>query len=415
VRSVIAVIRREYLQRVRTLAFVLSTIALPVFMILAIVVPAFFAARGTFDGGERVVAVVDRTGQLAERVAERLEGAGYTVEPGTHDEAALAARVVEGELLGYLVLDGETLATGRATLAAGGSVNALRRVAIGQAVQRSALEVRLQGTGDDVGALLAGGEVQVRRLDQGGSGPEDGEGAFLFAFFGTFLLYVVIIVYAIAVLRAVMEEKNGRIVEIIVSSMRPSRLMLGKILGVGAAGLTQLAIWLLAGALIFSAGIPFLLAALPEGVDLADVASHLPGPGLVLLWTAYFLLGYFLYASLYAAIGAMCSSEEEVQQVQLPVLALLMVPFVFTQMVIESPETTLSVSLSLVPFFTPLLMFARVATGVVPAWQVGLSLVLMVLAIGAVAWLAGRIYRVGILMQGKRPTVPELWRWVREG
>lgn len=415
-RSVLAVIRREYLQRVRTLAFLLSTIALPVMMILAIAVPAFFAARGSFEPAERVILVVDGSGQLAERVVERLERAGYSteVDPSVSpDLAALEARVLADELSGVLVLGEATLASGRATFITAGALSMLRRIAITQAVQQSALEVRLAGTEDEVETLLAGGELDIRRLDEEveGSGEDD---ATIFALIGTFLLFGVIITYAVAVLRAVMEEKNGRIVEIIVSSMRPSQLMLGKILGVGAAGLTQLAIWVAAGALIVAAGLPFMIAMLPEEIGLDQAGAMLPGPGLLLLWAAFFLLGYFLYASVYAAIGAICSSEEEVQQVQFPVIALLMIPFFFTQTVIQNPDTTTATALSLFPFFTPLLMFARVASGSVPGWQVALSLVLMVLAIGGVAWLAGRIYRVGILMQGKRPTVPELWRWVRQ-
>ena len=140
----------------------------------------------------------------------------------------------------------------------------------------------------------------------------------------------------------------------------------------------------------------------------------LPGLGLTSLFVALFLGGYFLYAALYAAVGAMCSSEEEAQQAQFPVVMLLVAPIMFIMPVIENPTSPLAVTASQVPFFSPVLMYARAATGAVPLWEILSALALLVLGVLVMAWVAGRVYRVGILMQGKRPTLPELWRWVRE-
>jgi ABC-2 type transport system permease protein len=161
-------------------------------------------------------------------------------------------------------------------------------------------------------------------------------------------------------------------------------------------------------------GLPMLIAARPEVAELTELRDALPGMGTVALFLGFFVFGFFMYSSLYAAVGAMCNSDEEAQQAQFPVMLLLVVPIIMAMNVIENPTSPVATGLSLFPPFTPILMWARVASGGAPAWQVGLSFVLMFLAILAIAWVAGRIYKVGILMAGKRPTVPELWRWVRE-
>jgi len=233
-------------------------------------------------------------------------------------------------------------------------------------------------------------------------------------FVGSFFLYFVLLVYGTQVMRAVLEEKTGRIVEIILSSVRPWELMLGKVLGVGAVGLTQLGIWLLSGLLIVSLGIPALVALIPAGEVPAEIREALPGVGVGAFFLVCFLLGYFIYASLFAAVGAMCSSEEEAQQLQFPVVSLVIIPVILLMPVLERPETAFAVSVSLFPFFSPILMFARVAAGAAAWWEATLSVVLMTGTLFGTAWVAGRIYRVGILMQGKRPTVPELWRWLRQ-
>jgi ABC-2 type transport system permease protein len=189
--------------------------------------------------------------------------------------------------------------------------------------------------------------------------------------------------------------------------------MLGKILGVGAVGLTQLGIWVLSGLLLLTFGLPYALAVRPELAEIQDTLDVIPQAGALALFVVFFVLGYFLFSSLYAAVAAMCSSEEDAQQTQIPVMILLVIPMLVLAPIIQDPHGTLATSLSLVPFFAPILMFPRFMAGA-PLWQVGVSLLLMVAAIVVVAWVAGRIYRVGILMQGKRPTLPEIVRWVRE-
>ncbi len=413
------VIGREYLQRVRTRSFVISTIALPLLMLALFVVPAFFGARSAMT--ERSLALVDRTeGVLGPRVEARLEAAGFRVEgvsPGSPEEEALEARLVDEELAGALFLDEGTLATGSATWRGASPPSTLRRVGMQQAVVQSALELRLAESEDGpaLAALLTGGGVTIERLDPDDPDDQERVVGMVAGFAGAFLLYMVLLVYGSMVLRAVLEEKTGRIVEIVLSSMRPSQLMLGKIVGVGAVGLTQLAIWIGFGALVFGTGVPSMLPFLPEGGLPFEIREFLPGAHVFAFFALCFLAGYFLYASLFAAVGAMCSTDEEAQQLQFPVIMLVIIPIVFLMPVLENPTSAMATGLSLFPFFAPILMFARVAAGAAPLWEAALSVVLMAATLLGTAWVAGRIYRTGILMQGKRPTLPELWRWIRAG
>lgn len=420
-RVVRAVVRREYLERVRSRWFLLTTLAAPLLVLLLVAVPLLLDAPGSPGTGS--ISVLDHTGVLAERVEEGLVEAGFAVEGSGRDdpreaERELARRVTEGVLGGFLVLDAETLERGAARYV-GGALPPFRRAAVRGAVVRAALEARLEaGGGEDVRALLEGGELELSREPGRGGGavgddPLDSP-AFTAVFAGTFLLYVALLFYAVAVMRSVLEEKTSRIVEVIVSAVEPWKLMLGKILGVGAVGLTQLAIWALVAGALAAAGLPALVAARPELAGLAELGGVWPGVGVAGLFLLYFLGGYFIYAGLYAAVGAMCTSEQEASQAQAPIVLLLAVPVLLLAPVMEAPGSTFATLLSLVPFFSPILMFARAGLGVASGWEVALSAVLMAGTVVVVARLAGRIYRTGILMTGKRPTLPELWRWIRK-
>lgn len=411
--NVWAVIRREYLQRVRSKWFIFSTVGGPLLLLGAMVIPIFTTSRA--EKAERNIAVVDRTGRLAERVVPRLEEGGYTVtgEPWSEDVVtSLAQRVTDKDLGGFLIMDEATMTDGTALFYAGQTPSMMQRVTMRSAVSRSALEELLEDQGVDAQSLMSGGEIRFEMLAGEGAGLEDPQ--FVVAYMGAIFLYMMFLLYSVAVMRATLEEKTTRIVEVIVSSMKPWHLMLGKILGVGAVGLTQMAVWIGAVAAMAVAGLPALIAARPEMASLQLIRDAMPGVGLLAIFLLFFLFGYFIFSGLYAAVGAMCNTDEEAQQAQLPVMMLVIIPFLFVMQTIQEPTSALSVGMSLFPFFSPILMFARVSVGAAPAWQVALSVVFMTMAVLAVAWVAGRIYKVGILMAGKRPTLPELWRWVRE-
>jgi len=411
-----AIIKREYLQRVRSRWFVISTIGAPLVVIGVMVVPLLMAQGGGESSGPRSMALLDRSGSLGELVGPGLEGAGYRVSRASggseEDLATLTQQVEDGDLYAVLVLDSATLNTGSARLIVENSPSSIRRLTLRQLVGQAALVATLQGEAPEAMGLLSGGSLEVEVLDDE---VEVESSDFILAYIGAFLLYITLLFYAVAVMRSVLEEKTSRVVEVVLSSVRPIELMLGKILGVGAVGLTQLGIWATIFLLFAELGLPKLMGARPELAGLVELANVAPTAGQLGLFLAFFLGGYFLYSSMYAAVGAMTNSDQEAQQAQGPLVMLMVVPAVILPPVLENPESGLAVWTSLVPFFAPVLMFARAVSGAAPAIQIVISLVGILVATVAMAWVGGRIYRVGILMTGKRPTIRELWRWVRAG
>lgn len=413
-RNVWAVIRREYIERVRSKSFVFGTIAVPVLMLVMMAGPVILAARSEND--ERQIAVVDRTGVLQERLEPGLIELGWNVEfveAAPDVEISLRERAEEGDISGFIVLDESTLSDGLATFETTARPSTVRTFTLRTAITRAAMEERLAASGS-AEQILSGGELRIEMLsDAPGADPDEDGPEFVVAFFGAMIIYMVILIYSVAVMRATLEEKTSRVVEVIVSAMEPWHLLLGKIIGVGGVSLTQLSIWIGAGVLATMAGLPTLMSARPDLTGLVDLQAALPGLGLLSLFVAFFVFGFFMFSGIYAAVGAMCNTDEEANQAQFPVIMFLVAPIMMIMPILQDPTANWAVAASLFPLFTPILMWGRVVAGGVAAWEVALSFVLMTLAILAIAWLAGRIYRVGILMTGKRPTLPELWRWVR--
>ena len=412
-KQVWAVLRREYVERVKTKGFIFSTIAIPVLMLGSIGLSAFMAVRA--EQSERDMVLVDFTGQVGEEVAGRMEEAGYDIEVAGTDVGMeeLDRRVLDDEIEAYVVLDERTVREGAFAYRSKDSPGRVRRALLEGIVVETVLELRLSLTDNAAGVreLLGGGHLGFERLGEEVSEAEEISGIAT-GFAGALILYMSMLLYGAFVLRSVLDEKRNRVVEVVISAVTPGRLMLGKILGVGSMGMTQLGIWAACAALIGLLGVPMLAARLPQA-DLSQIVELLPGVGTLVLLLVYFLLGFFLYASLFAAVGAMCNTEEEAQQANFPVMMLLIIPFMLQMFSLGGDAFAWMDWAALFPFFSPILMFPRAASGSVEWWMVALSLVFMVLAVGATAWVAGRIYRVGILMQGKRPTLRELVRWVR--
>jgi ABC-2 type transport system permease protein len=252
--------------------------------------------------------------------------------------------------------------------------------------------------------LTRGVDLRPVRLSATGE-REDRGASFFFSFVLVMMLYTAVAMWGQLVLTSVIEEKSNRVVEVIVSSIRPRHLLTGKLLGVGAAGLTQFLVWALA---------LLALSLLGAGLAASLGVGRLPeiAPSTLVLFLVFFLLGYLMYAALFAAVGSCVNTTQEAQSLAFPVFMPLILAIVFMPMVLQAPDSGLSIVLSLVPFFTPLLMFLRISALTPPFWQIALSIALCVLTIGGIMLVAARIYRVGILMYGKRPTFPEIVRWV---
>lgn len=420
-RQIWAVLRREYLERVKTKVFIISTLLVPLLMLGGVVLTVFLGTRAAQSNREMVL--LDYTGLFGEQVVERMNQAGYDTQLADVTEGTehLDRQIIEEELEAYIVLDDLTAQEGSFVYKAGEPPGRVRGGFIRGVVVETVMEERLARLDDATGLreLIAGGDIAFEFV---GEDSEEGETAMVrryvalgVGFAGTFFLYMGIILYGSFVMRSVLDEKRNRVVEVVISSIRPTQLMLGKILGVGSVGLTQVGIWVSCGLLLSLMVLPMVAAEVPD-FNFAEFRELLPGPGAFILLLVYFLFGYFLYSSLFAAVGAMCSREEDAGQLQAPLVIMLIFPLIIQSMTIEGGANMPWMDwAALFPFFSPLMMYPRAISGQVEWWMVALSLVLMLLALLGTTWVASRIYRIGILMQGKRPTMREMLRWVRAG
>lgn len=416
------VMRREYLSRVRTKAFWISTLLVPAAMIAFAVLPSLIMSR---QGGTFTVALLTPDEALAAEVkaelARRSEGpAGggllnvrvewiAPVADSERQRAELRRRVLAKELTGVLVLPAGVL-DGEPVEYLSTNVTAFRLIGrLDGAVERAVLRARLRLSAvpeERLDQLTRTVKLEpVRVTQEGGESREAVGSSFILSYVLTFLIYITVMIYGFYVMRGVLEEKSSRIVEVIVGNLSPTELMAGKIFGVGAVGLTQYLIW---AVLAMNLAAPGLL-----GLGLAEGASRLLSPTLLVFFVLFFVFGYFLFATLYAAVGAAFNSEEEAQQMQTVLSMFLAIPFVLMFVILNDPDAPLSVVLSLVPFFSPMLFFLRMTVAFPPTWQIVLCFALMSLSLLAMVRVSAAIYRAGILMYGKKPMLKEIASWVR--
>ena len=408
----LVIARREFLERVRTKWFVITTLLGPVGMVALIVIPAVLASAGSKSVR---IKLVDHTGRVAPVLAPDLRGEGWKVEEVTPTTpvSELEAEIRRDGIDGYITVPADALGDGETTYQGDNATNQRVAVTIHRAVGKAITVLRARDAGVTETQLAAVNKpVRVETSYSTGEGTKSsGAAAFLVGYAVMFILYMGIVLYAINVMRSVVQEKTSRVVELMVAAAKPRSLMVGKILGVGAVGLLQLFVWLGMAWLTVEYRATVLGAFGVSGAGGFEVPALRPLEiGIAL---AYFLLGYFFYAALYAAIGAMVSSEQEAQQAQTPVIMLLIIPMACMSLVANDPRGSAAEILTLIPFSSPVLMPMRFLLGGASGLQLVLSLAILAASTAAVAVLAARIYRVGILMYGKRPSLRELARWLR--
>lgn len=429
-RKVRAVIRREFMQRVRSKWFLVSTLGIPALMIGLVFLAGFFVSQSDDDtGSAAAVGIVDPGGRVAGFLVEELLADSVLASRADAFEGSTEPEIRAGlaespyDLLLLLPEDLVERADARervrsdlrARLFALDNVTDARQRQVRDALSRALVRARLAEAGVegvDAEALLRSAPISVVNVTAAGEARSQ-ELYRVISFIIDFLFYMVLLIYGQMIIRSIIEEKSSDIVEVMISSLRPWELMLGKIIGVGAVGLAQLAVWGVVIGLTALFGLTGAGASLAEaGLDPSAIALPWDTTLLVLL---FLVLGYLLYAGLFAGTGATISSESDAQQAALPVTLLIVVPFIAVQGIIQSPNSVWAVAFSLIPFFSPLAMPPRLMITSVPAWQIAASIVLLVAFVLGAAWVAGRIYRVGILMKGQRANLPEVMRWVRHG
>ncbi|HWG21680.1 MAG TPA: ABC transporter permease [Terracidiphilus sp.] len=412
-RNLLLIARREYLEQIRGRAFRVSTILVPLLFAVIIGV-AFLSGRGSGVGKHVIVAAPSamlgndiRDEMMKDKDAKtRID----VVAPATPAQRAALVDMVQSKKADGLLWvetapNGATTATYTSQSSGDIVISSRLSAALNHALAIERMTAR--GMSDaDVDALLKDVKVDTLQLDkQRNEVKSSGFGSYMKGYIMALLLSMTTMIYGMNVARSIIQEKTSRIFEVMLATAKPSDLLAGKLIGVGAVGLTQIAIWVIAGTALAGTA---LAAPLLSG-QFAIHFSWAEG----ILFPVYFVLGYLLYASLFAGLAASCETEQELQMYT-PLAALpIWLSFSLIWLVINDPGSAWSIGASLFPATAPIIMMLRMGSQIPPAWQFAVSIAIMILSIWVVLWISSRLYRVGILMYGKRATIPELVRWLR--
>jgi ABC-2 type transport system permease protein len=412
--NALLVAKREYLERIRSKAFRVSTVLIPA-AFAAIFGLTSLSAKST--SGDHHLVVASNDADLAASVRTELTSAKHTqlfvavMAPATTaDLKALMAQVESKQIDGYLwlaVTPGQSQP--EVTYVSRSSADYAGRDHLENAIDNALVREELVKRGmasDAVGGLLKGVKIATMQVKNGELIRGDSAKHFWGAYTMAFLIYFSVVFYGVNVAQSVVGEKTSRVYEVLLATARPESLMLGKLIGVGGAGLTQMGIWA-AFALIYSG------STIAASMGTFGLASYGVTPLKLVFFATYFILGFLFYGALSAGFGATVSSAQEVQQFSMLIALPQIVGLVLMPFILGNPNSTAAIALSLLPPCTPIVMILRMAAMAVPWYQLLLSVVLMIAAILCLLWAASRIYRVGILMYGKRPTLPEMLRWMR--
>lgn len=434
-RKVWAIIRREVVERVRTRAFILSTLLFPLFMGALVVLPGYLLTRST---GTRRIAQVDGTSDsLGVRIERALQAAriGRGAEappkfavtriaaPGRVDAVRDSlvpftglSRRSDGGLDGILVVTDSTAPTGRLDYYGANVASFDEMRELEQTVRPVVIARRLEGVGVDLQTVTQSVRplnLATTKVSNGKLTAESGARTFALAYAMGFILYFALLLFGVQVMQSVIEEKTSRIVEILASSLTPFQMMLGKVVGVGLVALLQLGIWAAIAAYLtgHQASIMQAFGAAPG----AAPSFSLPAMplDLLLVFFLFFTLGFLLYAAAYAAVGAMCSTPQDAQQMQMPVMLFVLAGFFSTFALMRDPNGTAARVLTFVPMLSPFAVPLRYSISSLPPAELIGSAGVTLLGMLAIVWIASRIYRIGVLSYGKKATLRDMLRWIR--
>ena len=428
-KKTFAVFKREYLQAVRKKMFIIMTFLMPVLMIGLFMVPTLLMEGGM---GEKRVAVIDGSGQLegAFKGPEKEEksdnpigrrdvpqGMVITYVSAKNADVEQAAKPYVANLGAKNGFDGvflvpqDALTDTKAKLKyySRSATDFVTQARLSSRTNRFIHEQRLASRGiptEDLEQLLSDLDVQAVQISKTGEEKKGGVANFFAGFILVALLFIPSFIYGLETMRGIIQEKTDRVVEVLVSSVSAKQLLVGKVLGIAAVGLTQIGTWLLMAGL---AGVYVKTVGKMAGVD----ALALLRPSTFLYFILFFSLSYLTYVCIYAIGGSVCNSEKEAQQLIMPITMPMMLPWFLMAPILTNPDSKLAVGLSLAPVWGPLTMYVRTLVADPPLWHVAVTIVVSLLTISALFWITAKIFRVGILSYGKRPTIPELWKWLK--
>jgi len=416
------IIKREYLSRVRKKSFIIMTLLTPLFMIGIFVVPTLLA----YNNEEQSSVVIIDDNNFSELEFVSTKSIKYIELEESHFEQNKSSLIDAFDFVLHIPkVDSLPQIENSIEVYSENQMSLSIKLNIENEIDKQLTNIYLVKNGIDLDKIKnSESKTSLKTFvvdDEGQNTSGNSEASFGIGLVGGFLIYIFIFMYGTMVMRSVIEEKTNRIVEIIISSVRPFELMFGKIISVALVGLSQFVMWIILGSV-------FLLIAnglLSTVVDITNLSANegvvsemnaslmaLPIKTLLITFLIYFLGGYLLYGSLFAAIGSASDQETDSQQFIVPITIPLILSFILVQVIIDNPHSGLAYWLSMIPFTSPIIMIARIPFGV-PIHELILSITLLILGFLFTTWLAGKIYRVGILMYGKKISYKELWKWIK--
>ena len=411
--NIALIARREYLEQIRGRAFRLSTIAVPLLfgVIIAIM---YMAGRGSAGAKHLVIASTDAA--LANAVQARMmedktgRSAVDVLAPAKpEDRALLVHRVSAKAIDGFLWIDTTAGKSPSAVYESQTSGDFITDAKLESALNHAVVRERLTSTGvkaTDIDSLLKDIDVETRQVDKDGREVKSNAmGSFYKGYLMAILLTMSTMIYGLNVARSIIQEKTSRIFEVMLAIAKPSDMLAGKLIGAGAVGLTQILIWAIAGSVLAGSALAGPILAGTLSIRFSWIEA--------VVFPTYFVLGYLLNASMFAGLAATCETEQELQMYTPLAAVPVWLSFGLIIFIVNNPNSAMSIAASLFPLTAPIIMMLRMGSQMPPAWQFAASILCMLLAIWGMLWFSSRLYRVGILMYGKRATLPELIRWLR--
>lgn len=446
------IIQREYITRVRKKSFIIMTILAPLLMAAIIIVPtALMVSQG---GEHKKIAVVEDNSDLFKDVIKNTKDAEFVYLENTNVEELKKTFQSQG-YYGILYISPRIVDTPNAIQMISkqqppiGLLEHIESSLEKEIEKQKLLAYKIENLDEIMKNVETRVSIQTKKIDDTGTIKETSTGiSMALAYIFGFLMYMLVFIFGSQVMRGVIEEKTSRVVEVIISSVKPVQLMMGKIIGIALVGLTQFLIWIvltmatvtvLKSTVLNKAGVQEVMkevTAGPQNVMSADAQAEVQAQtaavspqlaefsklfgsalnqpwGLIIIsFIFYFITGYLLYASVFAAIGSAVDNETETQQFMLPVTIPIIIALMVAMGTMQNPESPVAFWCSLIPLTSPIVMMARIPFGV-PYWQIFLSMFLMLITFWAFVWMAAKIYRTGILMYGKKTSWKEMWKWLR--
>lgn len=437
-KNISLIIGREFKERVYKKSFIITTLLMPLMMIVLSAAPALIMMFS--KGEQRNITVIDQSGTIAAQLTSD-EEVVFTISEDNNLQEALKKSLTD-ENFGVLHIGSNIIENpSDVQLYTNSSSSAIVEEKIAKQIENAIETERLKAYNiENLQEILDRVEADVNlsifRNDDNSSAASSSLSTALIGTVLGFVLYFFLIIYGSVVMSSVIEEKSSRILEVLVSTVRPFEMMMGKILGVALVAAVQIGVWgllliLISGVILPSTMPTDLVAnieAVQSGADITamaasgidvematDLASLLDTAyiaKLVAMLILFMVGGFLLYAAMYAAIGASVDTQQDAQQLTTPVTIPIILAFIVTTLVMNDPNSPVVVWFSMIPFTAPIVMMARIPSGI-PAWEIATSLVLLYLTFIVMVWLAGKVYRVGIFMHGKKPTLKELYRWLK--